>query len=370
MPDPAPPIPSHPPGQYAAIQADILAAVRRVLESGEYILGREARAFEQEWATYVGNTHAVAVASGTDALCLALLAGGVRPGDEVITVSHTAVAVAAAVEQAGARPVFVDIDPLSYTLDPARIEAAITTRTRAVVPVHLYGCPADLEHILLTASQRSLLVVEDCAQAHGAIYRGRRVGSWGALAAFSFYPTKNLGAFGDGGMVVTGSESMAVRLRQLRQYGWGESRISQVKGYNSRLDEIQAAVLRVKLEHLEEWNRCRRDLAAAYSCLLRGLPGLQLPVEPALAVHVYHQFVIRHPRRDDLQAHLARAGITTLVHYPVPVHLQPAYAGPARPPGSLPETERAAREVLSLPIDPGMTLAQVEQVCAAVRAFG
>lgn len=353
---------------YRAIQDEIDAAVARVLAAGQYLLGPETAAFEAEFATFCGVAHAVAVGSGTDALQLALRAQGIGPGDEVITVSHTAVATVTAIELAGARPVPVDIEPLRYTLDPARIEAALTPRTRAILPVHLYGCPADLDPILEIARRHGLFVLEDCCQAHGARCHSRPVGSRGQAAAFSFYPTKNLGGLGDGGAVLTGDAALAERVRALRQYGWRERNRSEMKGLNSRMDEIQAAVLRVGLRHLEVWNGRRRMLAARYSSLLAG-GKLGLPVEPEGAHHVYHQYVIRHPRRDELRAFLDGQGIQALVHYPLPVHLQPAYRDLRLPPDGLPASEAAAREVLSLPIRPEMAEADVDRVCAAVRAF-
>lgn len=354
---------------YLASRAEIDEAVRRVLASGRYILGPEVEAFEAEFAAYIGVRFAVGVASGTDALVLALRAAGIGPGDEVVTVSHTAVATVAAIELAGATPVLVDIEPDHYTLDPARLEAAISPRTKAVIPVHLYGQPADLEPILEVSRRHGLRVIEDCAQAHGAAYRGRRVGAWGDLGCFSFYPTKNLGAFGDGGMVVTDDPELAGRLRLLREYGWSERYVSSLPGLNSRLDELQAAVLRVKLRHLEKGNCRRREIAARYS---EGLTGTA--VEPPRlrpnATHVFHLFVVRSKARDRLRQFLTRRGVGTAVHYPVPVHLQPAYRGRVRVVGPLTETERAAREVVSLPIYPELTDDQVQTVIDSIRAFG
>jgi dTDP-4-amino-4,6-dideoxygalactose transaminase len=356
-------------GQYDSIKDEIDVAVFRVLERGRFILNEEVASFEQEFAAYCGVSHAVGVGSGTEALHLALLACGVGPGDEVITVSHTAVATVAAIELAGARPVLVDIDSVRYTLDPAQIEAAITPRTKAVIPVHLYGCPADLASILEIAQRHNLFVVEDCAQAHGAVYQGRRVGAWGDIAAFSFYPTKNLGAYGDGGAVVTDDPSLAERARLLRQYGWRERYISSLKGLNSRLDELQAAVLGVKLRHLEAWNERRRRLATLYADGLAE-SGVVLPHELEDVTHVYHLYVVRHPRRDDLRAFLHERGIGTLVHYPVPVHLQPAYHDLGYAAGDLPVTESAAREVLSLPMYPELRDGEVAVVSEALLAFG
>ena len=354
--------------QYRAIQSEIDEAVARVLSSGQYLLGAETRQFETEFSTFCGAAHAVAVGSGTDAIQLALRACEIGPGDEVITVAHTAVACIAAIELSGASPILVDIDPRTFTIDPQQIETVIGPRTRAILPVHLYGCPADLEPILEIAQRHNLRVIEDCSQAHGARYHGQPVGSLGHLATFSFYPTKNLGAMGDGGAVIANDASLNERLHKLRQYGWRERNYSDIKGINSRMDEIQAAILRVKLSHLEEWTERRRTLASLYSTGLTRC-GISLPVEPVESRHVYHQYVIRHAQRDDLRAHLAARGIQTQVHYPVPVHLQPAYRGLPLPPGGLPASECAAREVLSLPIRPEMSVADVERVCEEIGAF-
>lgn len=354
--------------QYAALKPEVDAAIADVLERGAFILGAEVAAFEREFATYCGVSHAVGVGSGTEALHLALRACDIGPGDEVITVAHTAVATVAAIELTGARPVLVDIESRRATLNPAQLEAAITPRTRAVIPVHLYGCPAELAPILEVARRYHLRVVEDCAQAHGAVYKGQRVGSWGDLAAFSFYPTKNLGAYGDGGAIVTDDPTLSERLRLLREYGWAERYVSHSKGLNSRLDELQAAILRVKLRHLDVWNARRRALAQQYTTLLRD-SGLQLPFEPPDGAHVYHLYVVRTPQREALRAFLSERGIGTLIHYPVPVHLQPAYADLGYRPGSLPETEAAAAQVLSLPLYPELREDEIEAVCNAIRAF-
>jgi dTDP-3-amino-3,4,6-trideoxy-alpha-D-glucose transaminase len=354
--------------QYATIKDEIDGAVAQVLAGGWYILGQEVAAFEQEFAAYCEVAHAVGVGSGTDALHLALAACGVGPGDEVITVPHTAVATVAAIELAGARPVLADVDPMRYTLDPERLETAITPHTRAVVPVHLYGCPADLGPIIEIAQRHSLFVVEDCAQAHGALYQGQRVGSWGHIAAFSFYPTKNLGACGDGGMVTTNDPDLAERARLLRQYGWQARYISSLKGLNSRLDELQAAILRVKLRHLEQWNKRRRRLAHLYDERLAG-SGVATPQEPGDAIHVYHLYVVRHPQRNELGTFLRERGIGSLVHYPVPVHLQPAYRDLGYEAGTLPSAEATAREVLSLPLCPELSEEEVARVADAVIAF-
>lgn len=358
---------ANPRAQYAAHQSEIDAAIARVLDAGRYILGDETRAFEQEFAEYVGVAHGIGVGSGTEALHLALKACGVGPGDEVVTVSHTAVATVSAIEMTGATPVLVDIEPQTYTLDPKHLERAFTPRTKAIIPVHLYGAPADLDAILAVARRHGVKVIEDCAQAHGARYRGKRVGAWGDLATFSFYPTKNLGAIGDGGLVATHDAALAERVRLLREYGWSERYVSRVSGWNSRLDELQAAILRVKLRALDADNARRRALAAVYDETLpdsarkpSALPGCE---------HVYHLYVIRHPQRDRLAAHLRDHGIGTGIHYHVPIHLQPAYRGWLGDEGSLPQTEQAAREILSLPMYPELTEDQVRTVADAVQAF-
>ena len=353
---------------YWRLQTEIDAATARVMSSGWYILGPEVAAFESEFAAYLGVEQAVGVASGTDAVLLALRALGIGPGDEVITVAHTAVATVAAIELAGATPRLVDIDAATYTLNPAQLAAAITSRTRAVVPVHLYGAPADMDAVLAVAHAHGLLIVEDCAQAHGARYRGRMVGALGDAAAFSFYPTKNLGALGDGGAVATNRPEVAERLRLLRQYGWRERYVSDVTGYNSRLDELQAAILRVRLRHLDAENTARRRLAARYDAALAGLP-ITLPTARADDRAVYHLYVIRTAARDALAAHLRARGIGTGVHYPVPVHRQPAYAHLGCGPGSLPATEAAAAEVLSLPMYPDLLPTAVDTIAAAIRDY-
>ena len=357
--------------QHKALAADLEAAAVRVLRSGWYILGPEVAAFETEFAAWLGlsgPSHAVGVNSGTDALHLALLACGCGPGDEVITVAHTAVATVAAIVACGARPVLVDIEADTYTLDPARLAAALTPATRAIIPVHLYGQAADLAPILAFARQHNLQVIEDCAQAHGARYQDRPVGTWGDLACFSFYPTKNLGAAGDGGMVVSADASLAGRVRSLREYGWrADTRyISQEHGLNSRLDELQAALLRVKLPHVQAWNARRQALAARYDRLLAG-SGIVTPHQRPGASHVYHLYVIRHPRRDELREALSASGVGTLIHYPTPIHLQPAYRHLAAP-GALPVTEQIAQEILSLPLYPEMTDAQVDEAAARLSA--
>jgi|KBSSwiStaDraftv2_1062776.scaffolds.fasta_scaffold01573_14 dTDP-4-amino-4,6-dideoxygalactose transaminase len=359
---------ANPKAQYLAHQSEIDEAVRRVFEQGRYILGEEVRAFETAFASFVGVEHGIGVGSGTEALHVALAACGLGPGDEVVTVSHTAVATAAAIEMTGATPVLVDIEPDFYTLDPGRLNSVITERTRAIIPVHIYGQTVDLDPIMTIARERNLLVIEDCAQAHGASYRDRRAGSWGDIACFSFYPTKNLGAVGDGGMVVTSNSSLAERARLLREYGWSERYVSHLRGWNSRLDEIQAAILRVKLRYLESDNEARRRIAEKYREQLRHLE-IELPKTRAGVSHAFHLFVIRTARRDALQARLKEKGIGALVHYPVPVHQQPAYRGRLKGSDCLPETERAAAEILSLPMYPELGDAEIEAVTREVQQF-
>jgi dTDP-4-amino-4,6-dideoxygalactose transaminase len=359
-----------PRANYLAHREEIDSAIRRVLEGGRYILGPEVAAFEQEFAEYVGVRHAVGVGSGTEALHLALRACGIGPGDTVATVSHTAVATVAAIELAGATPLLVDIEPRTYTLDPERLEEAIlahgtvspSTAVRAVIPVHLYGQPADIVAILAVARRHGLRVIEDCAQAHGASWNGRRVGAHGDIAAFSFYPTKNLGALGDGGAVVTDDPAFAERARLLREYGWRERYVSDFAGTNSRLDELQAAVLRVKLRHLDAENARRRAIADIYDKELAG-SSITLPYTRSQSGHVYHQYVVRTPRRDALIGELGERGTHLLIHYPQPVHLQPAYRARARlAPGGLPYTEQVCREIVSLPMHPHLTDEQVRTI--------
>jgi len=359
---------SNPLAQYQAHKAEIDAAVLDVLERGWYILGEQVKTFETEFAAYIGVAHGIGVGSGTEALHLALAACGIGHGDEVVTVSHTAVATIAAIELAGATPVLVDIEPDYYTLDPSGLEKAISPHTKAIIPVHLYGQPADLSPILEIARRQGLWVIEDCAQAHGAMYKGKRVGAWGDIACFSFYPTKNLGALGDGGMVVTDDAALAERARLLREYGWASRYVSHIVGWNSRLDEVQAAVLRVKLRYLDADNTRRAQLAAAYDDVLSGC-GLGIPKRRPESTHVYHLYVVRSSERDEFQTFLKGRNIGALIHYPVPVHLQPAYRGRLRGSDNLPETERAAREVLSLPMYPELGESELDAVVATVQSF-
>lgn len=352
--------------QYDELRDSIDGAIQRVIDNGQFILGPEVAAFEEAFARYVGAPGAVGVASGTAALHLALLAGKVGPGDEVITTPHTFIATAEAISHTGARPVFADIDPVSFTLDPQAVEDALTPRTRAIIPVHLYGHPADLAPLDDIATRRGLWLIEDAAQAHGATYRDRPCGSIGHLAAFSFYPGKNLGAFGDAGAVTGRDTDLMSRVRKLRDHGRTTKYEHDEVGFGERLDGLQAAVLAVKLERLAAWNDARRRIARRYSEGLAGLP-LELPVEQPWARHVYHLYVVRARQRDDLINALEAAGVRTGIHYPVPLHRQPAYreleAGP------FPEAERAAAEVMSLPIYPQLADEQVDYVIEQVKRF-
>ncbi|MCI0337435.1 MAG: DegT/DnrJ/EryC1/StrS family aminotransferase [Acidobacteria bacterium] len=372
MPDPI--AQSDPGASYYAHREEIDEAVSRVLESGWYLLGKELKAFEQEFASYLGAKHCIGVASGTDALVIAMRACGLGAGDVVITVSHTAVATVAAIELAGAIPLLVDIDPATFTIDPESIEDALMTyrgegRIKAIIPVHLYGHPANVQAIVEICRRHGLKVIEDCAQSNGAMAGGQKVGTFGDIGAFSFYPTKNLGAMGDGGAVITPHVELAERARMLREYGWQERYVSSVAGMNSRLDEIQAAILRVKLKWLDIENARRRQIARAYDENLV-VTSLTLPQQRGDVSHVYHQYVIRCGRRDDLRSFLQSRAIGTLVHYPVPIHLQPAYLDRiAITRNRLPVTEVAARQVLSLPMHPHLTDGEIERVCEAIKKW-
>jgi dTDP-4-amino-4,6-dideoxygalactose transaminase len=355
--------------QYAAVGAEIRTAIERVLSSQQFVLGREGAAFEEEIAVLCGVAHGVGVASGTDALILALRACGVQAGDEVLLPTYTFVATGSAVSALGAKPVFVDIRPETYNLDPSELERRVTSRTRAIIAVHLYGLAADMDPILAFAKSRKLPLIEDCAQAIGALYKSRRAGSFGDAACFSFYPTKNLGAYGDAGMVVSNSAELAAHLGTLRNHGQTAKYRSSEPGWNSRLDEIQAAVLRVKLRHLAEWQGTRRSHAAEYTHLLQQVPGIMPPHEPEGLEHVYHQYTIRTEQRDALQRHLAARRIGTTVYYPYPLHLQPLYAHLGHRAGDFPHAERAAQEVLSLPMYPELRKDQIAHVVEAIAEF-
>ncbi len=359
--------------QYRRIRGEVCNAIGDVLARGQYILGDELATFEREFAAYCEARHAVGVGSGTDAIHLALRACGVRRGDHVITAPNTATPTVCGIVQAGALPVFVDIDPMTFTLDPAKLRAYLARqsapfRTRAIVPVHLYGHPAHIREIRSIAGEYDLKVIEDAAQAHGATYQGRRIGGMADASCWSFYPTKNLGAYGDAGMVVTDDPQVAKRLRMLRNYGEEAKYDNRVEGVNSRLDEIQAAILRVKLRHLDEWVTARRSLAAQYDTLLAGAPVTR-PTEMEPARHSYHLYVIRSDHRNALHRHLHEQGIGTAIHYPTPVHRQPAYCHLGYADGDLPCAESACRQVLSLPLYPDLTQDEVWQVVVAVKRF-
>jgi dTDP-4-amino-4,6-dideoxygalactose transaminase len=352
--------------QHASIKDEVQQAIGRVFESGQFILGDEVAAFESEFSRYVGAGQGIAVNTGTSALHLALLAVGIGPGDEVITVPFTFVATVAAISYTGARPVFVDIDMRSLTLDVTQLEAAITPRTKAIVPVHLYGQPADMDPILAIARKHGLIVIEDACQAHGAEYHGHRVGSMGDLGCFSFYPGKNLGACGEGGMVVTSNTKYAETIRMYRDWGQAKKYHHVLRGYNYRMDGIQGAILRVKLRHLDSWTEKRRSRAAEYDKFLKDADVVR-PREMPYARHVYHIYAVRTTERSDLQRTLQAYGVQTGIHYPVPVHMQEAYRDLGYVAGDFPRSEQAANEVLSLPMFPELSNIQVEFVSAAVQ---
>lgn len=353
--------------QYAALKPDIDRAVLRVFDGAQFVLGPAVAAFEEDFAAFCRTSHAIGVNSGTSALHLALLAAGVGPGDEVITVPFTFVATIASVEYSGAKPVLVDVEPEYWTMDPGKIESAITPRTKAIIPVHLYGQAADMDPILAIAKKHGLVVIEDACQAHGAEYKGRRCGSLGQLGCFSFYPGKNLGAYGEGGAVVTSDTTLAERIRLLRSWGEETRYEHKFRGFNYRMDGVQGAVLGVKLKHLDAWTEARRLRAHEYSRQLAETPAV-LPSERPGSRHVYHLYVVRVQDRDGWRARLTDAGVQTGIHYPIPVHLQPAYRDLGYAAGDFPVSERAAAEVLSLPIFPELTGEQVETIASAFKA--
>ena len=353
--------------QYRGIKDEVREAIDEVLESQHFVLGPNVKAFEEAFASYSNAKHAIGVNTGTSALHLALLAAGIGPGDEVITVPFTFVASVAAIVYCGATPVFVDIDPVSYTMDPKLIEAALTPRTKAILPVHLYGQMADMDPIMEIARRHNLIVLEDACQAHGAEYKGRRAGSIGDLAAFSFYPGKNLGAYGEGGAVTTSNSEYARTVRMLRDWGAERKYFHQLKGYNFRLEEIQAAVLRVKLGHLEAWTEARRAHARRYAELLAMAP-VSTPVESDFRRHVYHVYAVRTADRAGLQQFLNARGVQTGIHYPIPVHLLEAHSDLGYKRGDFPHSEQAADEVLSLPMFAELTDGQLREVAEAIRA--
>lgn len=346
------------------IGSEINQTISQVLASGWYILGKEGTAFEHEFAAYIGSKFGVGVNSGSDALYLAVKALGIGVGDEVITVAHTMISSVDAITRNGAKAVFADVDPVSYTLDPKQLEAKITPKTKAILPVHLYGHPVDMAPLMEVAHKHGLYVIEDACQAHGSMYNGKHVGSFGDVGCFSFYPTKNLGGYGDAGMIVTDDAVLAEKLTKLRNYGQTQRYYHDFVGVNSRLDELQAAVLRVKLRYLDGWNERRRRVAALYRELLS--EEVTLPVERDYARHVYHLYVVRHPQRDRLQQYLTSRGIQTLIHYPVPVHRQKAYINNG---AYLPVTERICGDILSLPINPWINEKEVGEVAWAIEEF-
>jgi dTDP-4-amino-4,6-dideoxygalactose transaminase len=352
--------------QYAGIKPEIDAAIERVVNNTSFIMGKEVSEFEQKFASYVEAKAAVGVASGTAALHLSLMACGVGPGDEVITTAHTFMATSEPISQVGAKPVFVDIDPDTYNIDASLVEQAITPRTKAIIPVHLYGQPAQLEELLEVARRHNLSLIEDAAQAHGAEYKGQRCGSIGDLACFSFYPGKNLGAYGDAGAVTGNNDELLARVRKLRDHGRTSKYEHDEIGFGERLDGLQAAILGAKLPHLEDWTEARRSHAKLYNELLAGC-DVVTPFEMEEARHVYHLYVIRTPRRDKVLAHLKSKGIDAGIHYPVPLHRQPAYLKQGYGDLSLPVTEQAAAEVLSLPLFPELTYEQIAYIAEAVK---
>lgn len=345
--------------EFQEISEEVKEVVNEVLESGWYILGENVKQFEKEFSNYVGTKYAVGVNSGTDAIMLSLMALGVSRGDEVITVSHTATATVSAISMIGAKPVFVDIEEDTMLMDVSQVESKITERTRAIVPVHLYGHPVDIDPLIEISEKYGVPIVEDCAQAHGAEYKGKKVGSIGDLGAFSFYPTKNMGAYGDAGIVVTNNKDLYEKLIMLREYGWRKRFNAEMQGVNSRLDEIQAAILRVKLKYLDEWNERRRKIARLYNELLEN-SDIITPTEKEYAKHVYHLYVIKYKDRDKLQEYLLKNGVQTLIHYPIPVHKQKAYISLRY---SLPITEKICGEVLSLPIHPFLCREEIKEIC-------
>jgi len=353
--------------QYLSIKAEIDAAVLNVFDSTQFVLGKEVAAFEELFAAYTQTRYVMGVNTGTSALHLSLLAAGIGKGDEVITTPFTFIATVSAIDYTGATPVFVDIDPVSFTIDPAKIEAAITPRTKAILPVHLYGQPADMDPIIEIAKRHGLVVIEDAAQAHGAEYKGRRVGSIGDLGCFSFYPGKNLGAYGEGGAVTTNNPEFARTIRMLRDWGAERRYYHDLKGYNYRLEGVQGAVLKVKMKYIEGWTEARRTVAARYDAALAD-SGIPTPHAAPDRRHVYHIYAIRDAQRDALQTYLQNQGVSTGIHYPIPVHLQGAFAELGHKDGDFPHSEAAAREVLSLPMYPELPPDQQEIVIAALKA--
>ena len=354
--------------QYEVIKDEIKGSIEKVMQSGGFIIGEDVGLFEKEFAAYCNVGHGVGVNSGTDALFLACLACGIGKGDEVIVMPYTYIATVLAISMAGATPVFVDIDEKTYNVDVSKIEKAITKKTKAILPVHLYGHPVDMDPLMEIARKHNLKVIEDCAQAHGALYKNKKVGSFGDISCFSFYPTKNLGAFGDAGMILTNSEDIKKRLLLLRDYGRKDRYEHILKGYNSRLDTLQAAILRVKLKHLDEWNKKRRKNAALYTRFFRekGVDAV-LPYEADYARHVYHLYPVRVKHRDSVMKKLADKGVRTLIHYPIPVHLQEAYKDLGYKKGDFPVSEKCCEEILSLPMYPELSEEEIRYVANSIN---
>ncbi len=359
---------ANPRAQYLSHKIEIDEAISRVLNKDRYILGEEVQSFEKEFANFIGVKYAIGVGSGTEAIHIALKACNIGPGEEVITVSHTAVATVAAIELSGASPVFVDIEHDFFTMDPQKVEKLISGKTKAIIPVHIYGQPVNLYPILQIAKKNHLYVIEDCAQAHGAIYNGKRVGSIGDISCFSFYPTKNLGAIGDGGAIVTNNPDLAEKCRQLREYGWVDRYNSHISGWNSRLDEIQAAILRIKLKYLEADNQSRIQIALAYCNALQNTEFITPQIRENCN-HVFHLFVIRSKNRDELISYLKANGIVALIHYPIPIHSQRAYLNKYRGSNDLTVTEYASNEILSLPIYPELAEREVNFILHRINEF-
>lgn len=357
--------------EYKSIKEEILSAIERVFEKGQFILGEEVSLFEKEFAQYFGVRYGVGVASGTDALYLALKAAGVKKGDEVITVSHSFIATALAITFTGAKPIFIDIDPETYTMDPNLLEDFLKRsrrRVKAILPVHIYGHPTEMEAIMGIADKYGLIVIEDACQAHGAEYKGKKVGTFGLMSCFSFYPTKNLGGYGDGGIILTDNKKYYEKLLLLRNYGEKRKYHHLIKGKNSRLDELQAAILRIKLKYLDNWIEERRKIACLYKERLKDI-DIVLPTEKEGVRHVYHLFVIRTKKRDQLQRFLRKKGISTLIHYPIPIHLQKAFKELGKKIGDFPATEKCSQEILSLPVFNGIKKPEVEEVAIQIRNF-
>jgi dTDP-4-amino-4,6-dideoxygalactose transaminase len=354
--------------QYESIKSQIQAAINQVFQQSWFILGKQVQNFEKEFSQYCETSYGIGVASGTEALYLALKALDIGQGDEVITAPNTAVPTALAISMTKAKPVFTDIDAKTYTLDPNLLKKTLSKKTKAIIPVHLYGQMADMTPLMDIAHNNKIPIIEDACQAHGALYKGKKAGSLGLLGCFSFYPSKNLGAYGDGGMIVSKNELLVEKLKKMRNCGFSSKYHCEYQGINSRLDELHAAILRVKLKYLDKWNQARRERTALYNKLIKN-EQIVKPTEAPYAHHIYHLYVIRSPKRDELQKYLAEKGIQTFIHYPAPIHLQPAYKNLKRAPGSFPIAEQCAKEILSLPMYPELAKEQIEYVCEILNRF-